>query len=383
MKTKIFLILAAVMGGAGLAAIGTAMLVQVFRTSAPATTTAAGAPPTAAYTELRQPETEQSPAKMERTSSGEKTVSVTAPDYLRPQSAASALLQPAITPEPATATATQPVATEPSAAQPAAAAQVAQSLPAESATAVVGSVASSAVYVQDVSELAQPSYTPEPLPVDDSDSYRYFYQQLAPLGEWLYISGHGYCWRPAGVSGDWRPYWDGHWAWSECGWTWVSSEPWGGSTYHYGRWMLTSGYGWVWVPGRQWAPAWVCWRHGPGFVGWAPLPPGALSGAAFYREAIGLGVGCWTMVHERDFLAPRCATVALPAHRCAELMPRTTHVTGVRFVHNVVMNTGPAHRHMEQVAGRPLPPMRLRGREATFDDMRTRVESGAVIVARP
>jgi hypothetical protein len=27
------------------------------------------------------------------------------------------------------------------------------------------------------------------------------------------------------------------------------------------------------VPGIEWAPAWVSWRVGGGYVGWAPLPP--------------------------------------------------------------------------------------------------------------
>ena len=30
-------------------------------------------------------------------------------------------------------------------------------------------------------------------------------------------------------------------------------------------------YGWVWVPGYEWGPAWVSWRTGGDYVGWAPL----------------------------------------------------------------------------------------------------------------
>jgi len=36
------------------------------------------------------------------------------------------------------------------------------------------------------------------------------------------------------------------------------------------------GLGWVWVPGYEWAPAWVSWRYGDEYVGWAPLPPAAV-----------------------------------------------------------------------------------------------------------
>src|SRR6185503_19526629 len=56
-------------------------------------------------------------------------------------------------------------------------------------------------------------------------------------------------------------------------WYWVSDEPWAWATYHYGRWQLAGGYGWVWVPETVWAPAWVSWREGGGYVGWAPMPP--------------------------------------------------------------------------------------------------------------
>ena len=72
---------------------------------------------------------------------------------------------------------------------------------------------------------------------------------------------------------DWRPYADGYWAYTDVGWTWVSYEDFGWATYHYGRWTDLADYGWVWVPGYEWGPAWVSWRTGGDYVGWAPLPP--------------------------------------------------------------------------------------------------------------
>ena len=76
-------------------------------------------------------------------------------------------------------------------------------------------------------------------------------------------------------SRDWRPYTNGRWAYTDAGWTWVSEEPFGWATYHYGRWTRLRDVGWVWVPGEEWAPAWVSWRSGDNNVGWAPLPPEA------------------------------------------------------------------------------------------------------------
>jgi hypothetical protein len=75
------------------------------------------------------------------------------------------------------------------------------------------------------------------------------------------------------VGYDWRPYTVGRWVNSNYGWTWVSYEPFGWATYHYGRWAFDRQIGWIWVPGTVWGPAWVAWQQGSGYIGWAPLPP--------------------------------------------------------------------------------------------------------------
>ncbi|HEX9048495.1 MAG TPA: DUF6600 domain-containing protein [Verrucomicrobiae bacterium] len=100
-----------------------------------------------------------------------------------------------------------------------------------------------------------------------------FYQPLSDEGVWMDIGSYGRCWRPAGVTMSWRPYCNGYWEWTDCGWYWVSDEPWAWACYHYGNWVYDSDYGWVWVPGVQWAPAWVYWRTGGDYIGWAPCAP--------------------------------------------------------------------------------------------------------------
>jgi hypothetical protein len=103
----------------------------------------------------------------------------------------------------------------------------------------------------------------------------YFYQNLSSDGDWFQDPTRGWCWTPYDMSADWRPYYDGNWEYTDYGWSWVSNEPFGWATYHYGRWFFDDQYGWAWVPGTQWAPAWVAWRSNDDYVGWAPLPPGA------------------------------------------------------------------------------------------------------------
>ncbi len=99
---------------------------------------------------------------------------------------------------------------------------------------------------------------------------------LAASGSWVEVSGYGHCWRPAHVAVGWEPYCTGYWTWTDCGWYWNSDEPWAWACYHYGNWVFEPAFGWVWVPGIEWAPAWVSWRCGGGYVGWAPLPPPGL-----------------------------------------------------------------------------------------------------------
>ena len=102
-----------------------------------------------------------------------------------------------------------------------------------------------------------------------------FHEPLAPHGSWVEVRSYGRCWRPAGIAVAWRPYSSGSWIWTDYGWYWESDEPWGWACYHYGNWYYDPGFGWVWVPGVQWSSAWVSWRTGGGYWGWAPLPPRA------------------------------------------------------------------------------------------------------------
>ena len=113
----------------------------------------------------------------------------------------------------------------------------------------------------------------------------FFYDNLAQYGNWIQRPSHGWVWTPRDVAASWRPYQAGHWVWSDQGWTWLTDEPYGWATYHYGRWYQDPEIGWAWVPGNDWAPAWVSWQEGKDYVGWAPLPPGANVTNASYNSA--------------------------------------------------------------------------------------------------
>jgi hypothetical protein len=74
---------------------------------------------------------------------------------------------------------------------------------------------------------------------------------------------------------------------TDVGWTWVSYEDFGWAAYHYGRWIRLEDYGWCWVPGYEWGPAWVSWRTGGDYIGWAPLPPAGGGEIVYESRPIG------------------------------------------------------------------------------------------------
>ena len=105
-------------------------------------------------------------------------------------------------------------------------------------------------------------------------TYQTFYDQLSPYGSWVNYPNYGYCWVPNNVDPDFSPYMtNGHWVYTDMGWTWVSDFQWGWGPFHYGRWFEDPYYGWMWAPGYDWAPAWVIWGDYGGYYGWACIGP--------------------------------------------------------------------------------------------------------------
>ncbi len=108
---------------------------------------------------------------------------------------------------------------------------------------------------------------------EKTESYQIFYDELSKYGTWILNPDYGYVWLPRVESG-FIPYsTKGTWVYSELGWTWVSTYPWGWAPFHYGRWYTDAIYGPMWVPDNQWSPGWVSWRKSGDFYGWAPLGP--------------------------------------------------------------------------------------------------------------
>lgn len=183
-----------------------------------------------------------------------------------------------------------------------------------------------------------------------------FYEPLGPSGTWVEVGNYGRCWHPAHVVAEWRPYCDGTWVWTDCGWYWESDEPWAWACYHYGTWVDDPAVGWVWVPGIEWAPAWVSWRVGGGHIGWAPCAPVGVVVVApwfvFVEE---------NHFHERH----RPSTVII---NTTTIINNTTVINNVGKRENrnvggrqqtVVVNNGPDVNHIEKVSGKKIKPITI------------------------
>src|SRR5436305_1554037 len=219
-------------------------------------------------------------------------------------------------------------------------------------------------------------------------SYDTFYTQLDRYGDWRETSDYGYVWQPRQAqSRTWRPYTDGHLVYTDVGWTWVSEEPFGWATYHYGRWTRLRNIGWVWVPGDQWAPAWVSWRKSNDYVGWAPLPPEA-------RFDRGIGIHNWSdsyydigpdqycFVETKQFGAPRLESAVVPSERNVTIINQTTNVTNITYNNTTVVNQGPNYEDLRSRSRQPIERYRLE-RETTLTEAQPRPVVRGEVIALP
>jgi hypothetical protein len=217
-------------------------------------------------------------------------------------------------------------------------------------------------------------------------SVSYFYDSLAPDGEWFQDATYGWCWTPYDLTEDWRPYSDGHWEYTDYGWSWASNEPWGWATYHYGRWFFDDSYGWAWVPGTEWAPAWVAWRYGDDYVGWAPLPPtanwDASSGLAFADPSV-IPTDEWCFVPRQHVLDVSIRMQVTSVGRNVTLLERSRDATRFEVRGGRPANVGIDVVQVESSIGRPVPRVRIVDVDAPTRGNGRPVGNGGVGFFRP
>lgn len=194
----------------------------------------------------------------------------------------------------------------------------------------------------------------------------YFYSALEPHGEWIEIGYDEFVWRPYNTYRDWRPYTEGRWEWTYNGWYWVSYEPFGWATYHYGRWFFDDYYGWVWMPDSEWGPSWVEWRYDDYYIGWAPLPPYARfypnSGIRFSIRW-NSGFFYWNFVKYNHFVSVDIHKHHIFGNNAERIYKRTKHRTNYYSNDNRIVNGGINREFVEKRIGK-----RISTREVNFSD---------------
>ncbi len=223
-----------------------------------------------------------------------------------------------------------------------------------------------------------------------------FEPALSPYGRWFDHPAYGRIWQPAGIGPDWQPYTDGYWAYMDDDtWLWVANEPWGWAPYHYGRWLFVDSIGWVWRPGQVWAPAWVVWRFGGGYYGWAPAPfeddwdEGRFRGANWGNR---VPAQQWIFVRSGAFTHHHIREVMVPRHSNRRLFDETRDITrtgqrrhdqgdgrdrqpnnaqGGGRRHPDAVIQGPRGRDISRETGRPLAPARVTESDAPGPAVRT------------
>ncbi|SRR6266540_535757 len=217
-------------------------------------------------------------------------------------------------------------------------------------------------------------------------SIDFFYNNLSG-GNWIEVEGYGYGWQPDIAVSDpnWRPYADGYWAYTDYGWTWISYEDFGWAAYHYGRWANLADYGWTWFPGSNldWGPAWVSWRTGGDYIGWAPLPPRG-PGVIYEGQPIGarvdieydIGPEYYNFCDVRFIGEPVLRDRIFPPTQNITYITNTVNVTNITVQNNVVYNYGPDYNAVNTYSSRPI--QRLTIERQTAADLSAAAKSGAL-----
>ncbi len=114
----------------------------------------------------------------------------------------------------------------------------------------------------------------------------------------------------------------------------------------------------VLITSDEWAPAWLNWRYGDDYVGWAPLPPDELVESYEVQPAF------WMFVPGCYMAPPRVRTYIVPLYRRTVLLRATRVVNRTRPVQGarLAVNPGISPSFVTRVSGAPIATYRVRPR---------------------
>ncbi|RIW13623.1 hypothetical protein D0X99_15375 [Algoriphagus lacus] len=207
-------------------------------------------------------------------------------------------------------------------------------------------------------------------------SFQVFYDELSPYGDWVKDARYGYIWLPA-VREDFHPYGtEGHWVMTEYGNTWVSYYDWGWAPFHYGRWYFDDYFqSWAWIPGYDWGPAWVNWRTGGGYYGWAPLGPGVS-----INVRVNIPSFHWVFIPNHNIYHHHAYRYHAPHKTKIKIYNQTTIINNTVVYNNQTYVGGPQRREVERVTRSVVPVYQLQASNAPG---RAAVSRNSVSMYRP
>lgn len=225
-------------------------------------------------------------------------------------------------------------------------------------------------------------YSRSPQEYGRNEDTSYFYDRLSPYGNWIDLNPYGYVWIPRHMGYRWRPYSDGHWVWTDYGWTWIADQEWGDIPFHYGRWGWDNDLGWFWVPGTVWGPAWVTWRSNDQYMGWAPLPPGVefRAGMNFNSLSIDIPLNFWVFIQGPHFQDRDLNPYVLPFERNRTIVNYTSIHNNIYVRNDRIINEGIGLDEVRRITGRAVPRYGLQDAQQPG---RTRVVGQEVQIFRP
>ena len=175
--------------------------------------------------------------------------------------------------------------------------------------------------------------------------YRVFYDALIDYGDWVLIEPYGFVFRPRVAWNQWQPFQDGFWAPTDAyGWVWISAEPFGWATYHYGQWLFDSYQGWVWIPGIDWLPGSVTWLTSGDYIGWGPLTAHSSFGGPAPAAATH-----WAPLAQLG--ATDLSTRLVPTAQVATIAKDAEAIHNVARVGGVTIDRGPSIESVERLRG--------------------------------
>ena len=225
-------------------------------------------------------------------------------------------------------------------------------------------------------------YPGGPQQYGQNEDSSYFYDRLAPYGDWVELNPYGYVWTPRHTGYRWRPYSDGHWVWTDYGWTWIADEQWGDIPFHYGRWGWDNDMGWYWVPGTVWGPAWVTWRSNDQYLGWAPLPPGVEFSIGMNLNSLSMDIpfNFWIFIQGSHFQDRYLNPYVLPFERNQTIVNYTVIHNNIYTRNDRIINEGIGVDEVRRITRRDVPRYALRDARQPG---RTRVVGQDVEMFRP